>query len=327
MAKIGIDQTDWTGWSFPKLKEFWVEIDAMGYDSSWVADNVVWYDNVTHDDMPIHEAWTTLAALATVTKNIRLGPMVTPCRRRHPALLAKTCATVDWISEGRLNVGLGTGDSESHFELWGIDLPPVRERIDILREEIEILKRLWTEDQVSFDGRYYRLREAPCNPRPIQKPHPPIWMGLILGRTLMPRLIAELADGVSVYVCSDHAAKQHLRNIERYCSEVGRDFSEIEKGRDLYVYLSEDGKNLPTKEPDFTESLEELGEMARSAHNRDLAYEHITRRYVIGTPGKVAEELLGILDMGFDHLTIIGLNSLEQLELFARTVMPVLKEH
>ena len=209
MAKIGIDQTDWTGWSFQKLKKFWLEIDAMGYDSTWVADNVVWYDNVTHEDMPIHEAWATLAVLATITKNIRLGSLVTPCRRRHPALLAKTCATVDWISEGRLNVGLGTGDIESHFELWGINLPPARERIEILREEIDILKRLWTEDKVSFEGKYYRLNDAPCNPMPIQKPHPPIWMGLVLGRTLMPKLIAGSANGVSVYICSDQAAQEH----------------------------------------------------------------------------------------------------------------------
>jgi alkanesulfonate monooxygenase SsuD/methylene tetrahydromethanopterin reductase-like flavin-dependent oxidoreductase (luciferase family) len=224
-------------------------------------------------------------------------------------------------------VGLGTGDIESHFELWGIDLPPVRERIEILREEIDILKRLWTEDKVSFEGKYYRLYEAPCNPKPLQKPHPPIWMGLVLGRTLMPKLIAELADGISVMICSDHAAKEHLENVEKYCSEVGRDFSDIEKARDLYVYLSEDEKTLPLKEQDLIGTLEEQAKKVKSAKNRDLAYEHVTRRYVIGTPNKVAEDLLGILDMGFDHLTIIGLNSLPELELFAQKVIPILKEH
>lgn len=325
MTKIGLDQSDWMGWDFEKLRRFWAESEAMGYDSFWVMDNVVWYDNITHKDMPVHEAWTTLAAMALETNQVRLGTMVTPARRRHPALLAKTCATIDAISDGRLNVGLGTGDSESHFELWGMELPSVRERIAILREEVEILKQLWTQETVTHQGKYYELNDAPCNPRPIQHPHPPIWMGLVLGRTLMPQLASKMADGVSVYTCSDVAAEQHLHNLARYCSEVGRDFTELELARNFYVYISEDEEKLPEIEQDLAATLEQQVGKVKEADNLDLAYEQVTRRYVIGTPAKVAEELCIIRDTGFDHLILIGLNTLDDLKLFADRVLPVVK--
>lgn len=326
MAKVGLELLDF-GVGFQTLKGHAKEVEAMGFDSIWIGDNIIWKDHRTGEYEPIYEAWTTLAALAEATSQIRLGPMVTPCRRRHPALLAKMISTVDIISQGRLNVGLGTGDVESHLELWGMPLLSARERVNILREEIQILKRLWTEEEVSFTGDTYTLCGAVNNPQPIQEPHPPIWLGLVQGKTLMPRLVAEVADALNVYTCSDRAAREHLDTVARYCDEIDRDFAAIHKSRSLFVTISKDGKNLPVVEQELTATLSEQIGRVKAASDPYQEYKKITQRHIVGAPAQVRDELLGILELGFDHIILIGLDDLPSLELFAKEVLPVLQKN
>ena len=335
MIEIGLESpgVDWIlrdpTWSYTKIRDFWVEAENFGFDTICTTDNIVWYDEDTHEPMKVYEAWTLLAGLAEATKKIRLGPMVTPCRRRHPALLAKMAATVDEISEGRLNLGVGPGDVKSYFNLWGMDFLPVRERIDALREELEILKLLFcSEDlEVSYDGKYYTLTNAPTIPKPIQKPHPPIWMGLVFGTKLMPKLIAQYADAVDVYNGSDRASKDLLEILAGHCEELGRDCDSIKKARRVYVILSEDKKDLPAIDQELTLSIEEQKERLKTAKDPDLEYGKLGMRLVIGNPEQVTEQLCAILDLGFDHLVLSYLDTLPVLELFAKEVMPSLSQH
>ena len=131
-----------------------VAAEETGFDSYWTMDNVVLIHPDTEEQLPVFETWTLLPALAAVTKKIRMGPLVTPCNRRHPALFAKMTTTFDRISNGRLDLGLGPGDDPIYFVPWGMSYPKTSVRIKILREEIEVLKRMWTEERASFEGEF-----------------------------------------------------------------------------------------------------------------------------------------------------------------------------
>ena len=357
MPRIGVSQNG-VGWGYTQMRDFWVEADRLGFHSGWMMDNTVWPSDVSEEGsafqasgeavemMPVFETWTVLPALAEATKQIRMGPLVTPCNRRHPALFAKITSVFDRISNGRLNLGLGPGDDPIYYEPWGIRYPEVRERIAILREEIEVLKRLWTEKEANFDGAYYTLRNATNDPKPVQKPHPPIWLGIIFGKQLMPRLAAEHADGVNLYNASDRAVKEILGIFEERCQEVGRDFDAVLKSRSVNVVFSESPDVLPPLETLGGTTVGLAGERFREllgmpeelANFHDLTiseqrsrlssakqdYLRITERFVFGTPDQIAEELTRMAEDGIDEFIIRGLDSIELLRRFAADVMPSL---
>ena len=148
------------------LDEFQLAED-LGFDHAWLVDHFV--DTDGSPDLPCLEAWTLLAALAAKTSRIRLGVLVTSNTFRHPALLAKEAVTVDHVSGGRLILGLGTGWHEDEHRRFGIDLPPVGERVDRLEEAIVMIRGLTSQQRTTFAGRYYQLDDAPFQPRPVQR--------------------------------------------------------------------------------------------------------------------------------------------------------------
>lgn len=173
------------------------------------------------------EGWTVLAAFAAKTERLRIGLMVTGNTYRHPAVLAKIAATVDVISNGRLDFGIGAGWNEYEHDSMGIPLYKPGERIRRLDEACEIIKRLFTESTVDFDGRYYQLKEARSEPKPVQKPYPPFVIGGS-GEQLTLRVVAKHAD-IWNYSGGDVATFRHKVNIlHNHCEAVGRDPSEIE---------------------------------------------------------------------------------------------------
>ena len=161
-------------------------------------DHLVPPNDETDNREPCFESYTTLAAAAQITDRVRLGCLVTANTLRHPALLAKMAATIDHISDGRLNLALGAGWNEFEHEAYGIPLPSVRERQDRLEEAAQILRLFFAaEKPVSFDGRYYRLKDAPFAPGFVQKPHPPLWIGGG-GEKRTLRTVARYADVANV---------------------------------------------------------------------------------------------------------------------------------
>src|SRR3954451_19417933 len=149
--------------------------DDLGYDSIWV------YDHFHNVPVPAHETmfecWTTIAALSQVTTRVRLGQMVGCALYRNPALLAKITSNVDVISGGRLDWGIGAGWYENEYRGYGYAFPSPKDRIGMLRETVEIVKSMWTEPETTFRGTYYELSRANCDPKPLQAPHPPVWIG------------------------------------------------------------------------------------------------------------------------------------------------------
>jgi F420-dependent oxidoreductase-like protein len=169
-----------------------------------------------------HDAWTTLAGLAARTTKLRLGSLVSPVTFRHPSLLANAVSTVDHISGGRVELGMGAGWMREEHEAFGFPFPPLRERVAMLREQIELVHRLWTEEQVTYEGEHYRLRDCPALPKPVQKPHPRILVG---GRakpgTAIPAAL--FADEYNTLAATPAECRERRRALDETCEHVGRD--------------------------------------------------------------------------------------------------------
>ncbi len=218
------------------LLDVWQEADSISiFEHAWLNDHFMGLGSTPPD--PYLESWTLLAALAAQTRRLRVGVMVTDNTYRHPAILAKMAATVDVISHDRLNFGIGTGWSEQQHRAYGIPLPSPGERIRRLGEACELIRRLWTEPLATFGGRYYQLSEAPCDPKPFQKPFPPFAIGGEGEQTL--KVIAQYADIWDCSVESPEAYHQKSLLLENYCAAIGRDPASIEYSRHISVDPSE----------------------------------------------------------------------------------------
>jgi F420-dependent oxidoreductase-like protein len=205
------------------VKRVSAELDRAGWDSLWVYDHFHTYPRKEAE--ATFEAWTMMAALAEITTRARLGQFVTCVQYRPPAYLAKIAACVDVASGGRLNVGLGSGWFEEEFRAYGYDFRTVGGRLRRLEEAIEVLARMWSDELANYEGRHFRLVDAVCEPKPLQKPRPPIWIGG-RGKKVLLRLVAKYAD-VWNYNGSLEEFDDTLETLKSHCREVGRDFDEI----------------------------------------------------------------------------------------------------
>lgn len=183
---------------------------------------------------PCLEGWTLLAALAAQTKRLRVGIMVTGNTYRHPAVLANMGATVDIISGGRLDFGIGAGWNELEHSAYGIPLYAPGERIRRMGEACEVIKRMWTETAPDFDGQYYQLRGARCEPKPIHKPYPPFVIGGS-GEQLTLRVVAKYADIWNFVGGSTETFRHKNEVLDNYCTAIGRDPAAIERSVQVLV--------------------------------------------------------------------------------------------
>ena len=162
------------GGTFAEIRDAWLEADRLGFDTAWAHDHLLNQNDPSKNE---DEGWTLLASLLTEARRIRGGLMVTANTFRHPAVLAKIATTVDVVSHGRVEVGLGAGWHEDEHQQYGLPLPPLGERMRRLEEACQILRALWTEKRATVEGTYYQVREAFHEPKPVQRPHPPIVLG------------------------------------------------------------------------------------------------------------------------------------------------------
>ena len=232
--------------SLDQQRDAWRMVDEAGFDHLWLFDHLV----AIHQDtpQPIFDGWTMLASVAETTRRVHIGLNVTGNLYRHPGLLAKIAVTVDHLSGGRLEVGLGAGWNVPEFAMYGMPFPEsAGERIARLDEACQVLKALWTEPRASFAGRYYQLDGAIAEPKPVQKPHPPLWVG---GngpkRTL--RVAAKWADVWSCDVWPSSTAAMDSTYalagvLDEHCRAVGRDPASI---RRAHVVLA-DGTDTPVE--------------------------------------------------------------------------------
>jgi F420-dependent oxidoreductase-like protein len=228
-----------SGCSWPELLDIWQELDRdSGFESLWLMDHFVsGFGQEFGSGEPCMEGWTALAALAQATSRVRLGILVTGNTYRQPTVLAKQATTVDHISGGRLNFGIGAGWHEYENQAFGLGLPPVKERLDRLEESVHLIKLLWTEPRPSFAGTYYSLDRPPYNPPNLQEPHPPILIGGG-GEKRTLRIVAKYADIANVSGTPDEV-RHKFGVLDGYCKEIGRDPKSIRRTIQIPLFLSD----------------------------------------------------------------------------------------
>jgi F420-dependent oxidoreductase-like protein len=290
---------------FRTLKEIVLSCEACGYDSVWIDDHLMF------KSLPILESWTTLSALAAATSKVRLGTMVTCNSYRNPALLAKMAATVDVISGGRLELGMGAGIQKEEHNAYGIPFSKANVRIERLGESLEVIKKLWTEPTANYSGKHYRLRDAVCEPKPLQKPHPPLVVGGS-GEKLTLKVTAKYADRFDWGFIPDlEVYKGKLDILESYCKAVGRSFREIEKScwPGYQVVIAEDQKSFQQK--------------AEKIMPEGASMENFKKINLAGKPEEIKEKIAVFSDLGVSYFMLFfsDLPSLDSVKLFAQTVI------
>lgn len=315
MAKFGLDLTIWP-WSFKTFDDLirlTSEAERLGLDSLWVSDHLMY----TEPNLGVLEALTTLTAVAMKTERVKVGTKVLCTPFRHPALIAKTVSTLDIISKGRLILGVGAGWYEKEFEAFNI---PFDRRVSRMREAIEVLKNLWANPLTTYDGSFYHLVGAASWPKPLQKPHPPIWVGATGPRML--EIVAELGDG---WVTTNQSPEQYgykWKTIKDHARKLGRDASAIEPA--CYAYST-----IATDTEEARRAAEELilPERRRALSDPSLRLKDIEQFGIIGDPDEWITRIEGYLKAGASHVIvkILPLN-LENLRLYAEKVIPYFRQ-
>jgi F420-dependent oxidoreductase-like protein len=293
---------------FTRLRDIVLECERLGYHSVWIDDHLM------YGKTPLLECWSTLAALASITSRIRLGTMVTSASFRNPAVLAKLAATVDTISNGRLEFGIGAGVQKEEHEAYGFTFPEPSERISRMREAVEIIKALWTEQKTTYKGKHYEVNSAICEPKPMQKPHPPITIGGG-GEKITLKVTAQHADRADFgYLPCLEDYKHKLQVLEDHCKAVGRQFAKIEKSC------------WPTGQVILGENRLDVDEKISQLKPKAVSREDYEKYTFAGTPDEFLETLQPYRNLGATHfmLSFADLTEMNSLRAFAKCTNPEL---
>lgn len=286
-------------------------VEQLGYDTFWLNDH---FAPVLGDKKRPHfESWTLLTALATQTQRIRLGILVSGNTYRHPAVLAKMATTVDHISKGRLELGLGAGWEEFEHRAYGIPFYTAKERAERLGEALAVITDLWDGTEPSrFDGTYYDLHDAPFLPRPVQQPRPPIVVGGQGEKWIMP-LVARYADEWNVPIgITPEGVKQRLDGIRADCAKMGR----TPCVRQVSVFLPlANITDIP------------LAGAATRLGARVLVDERAAVSVLAGSADEIKERIRSYLDVGATSVIITTRPSInhELMKRFASEIMPAFR--
>jgi F420-dependent oxidoreductase-like protein len=259
--------------------------EKVGYDSIWVYDHFHTVPQPTMEST--FECWTIMAALARDIPRIRLGQMCTCNGYRNPAVLAKITSTIDVLSHGRLICGLGAGWYEHEWRAYGYGFPIVPERMRAFREACEIIVRMWTEDKPVFTGKYYTI-DGPINePKGIQKPHIPLWLGGG-GEQVTLKLVAKWGQACNVGGGNPEIIRQKLEILRGHCTELGRNYDEITKSTNMNIVLLEDGADA-----------ESATEKVRATYGWTM--EQLHQQAAVGTADEVSARIQAAVDAGADY--------------------------
>jgi F420-dependent oxidoreductase-like protein len=256
--------------TYDDILRVWEEADGVpSLEHAWLFDHFI---PLGPDPTgPQLEGWTLLGAMAARTQRLRLGLMVTGNIYRNPAVLANIGATVDQISHGRLDFGIGAGWNELECNMYGIPLYKPGERIRRLGEACEVVKRLWTETVANYDGKYYQLKDARCEPKPVQKPYPPFVIGGG-GEQLTLRVVARYAD-VWNFVGGGIDLFQHKSELlNTYCAEIGRDPSAIQRSIQSQVNYNNLGETMDNIRPYVAEGATHIILNLRAPYPENIAH-------------------------------------------------------
>lgn len=295
--------------TFEESRAAATEFEAMGFDSLWVCDHLY---GPQAPQIPILEAWSLLAAIAAITERVELGTLVTPAGMRNPAQLGKVIATVDNIAGGRVIAGLGAGWMAREFTDFGVPFLSTGQRLGQLRETVELLKRMWTEPEVTYEGKYVQARNLVCEPKPVRKP--PILIGGA-GEKVTLRLAAKEADIWNNMAVHHHALEHKTAVLKQHCEAIGRPFDEIVVSQQCLVTIAPNdeaaGPMIETAKKIFGGHMgDPTGPLA-----------------IAGSPQRVREQIQKHIDLGCTMFIIefFGRDTREPARLFAKEVLPHFK--
>ena len=304
--------------NFEYVKKIALQSEELGFDSVWIWDHFFWEgyrDPEAEQIADALECTTTMSALAALTKRIHIGSLVMCNSYRNPSLTAKIGATLDVISNGRLEFGIGAGWKENEYLAYGFPFPKPAVRIAQLREAVTIIKKMWTEEKPSFKGKYYEIKEALCDPKPVQKPHPPIWIGGG-GEKLTLRVVAELADGCNWYGTPEEYAHK-LNVLKKHCAKIGRNSDEIKKSWTGDLFLLSRGSNVRSNVERYLASRQHYTTGSKRARD----YDGYVQRNIVGTPDECYSKIREYLKLGITRF-YFECTTTKSRALFAKEVMP-----
>ena len=314
---MGIDPSD----QWAKMTSIAKTIETAGYESLWVYDHFHTVPVPTQE--PTYEAWTLMAALAAVTDTVRLGQMCTCNSYRPPSYLAKVATSIDVISGGRVEMGIGAGWYEHEYKGYGYEFPKPSVRIGMLREAVEIMQAMWTEDEVTYDGKYYQLDGAICQPKSPQNPHIPFWIAgggekLTLNVAARYAQYTNFGGSIDEFVHKSEVLKGH-------CDDVGTDFDAIVRSTNLNVICA-------ATEAEVNEKLDWVRAHYTPFIGEERTEATIQSTYIepkmAGTPEQLIASIGEWSPHGMDYAIVYFIDAAYDtmgMELFASEVMPALR--
>jgi F420-dependent oxidoreductase-like protein len=297
---------------YESYAELWRTTESLGLDWASVFDHFM--PIFSDPQGPCFEGFTLLGALAAQTTRLRCGIIVSGVTYRHPALLAKIAATLDHISGGRFEMGLGSAWYELEHEQYGIAFPPFRERAAMLREASLILKRMWTQPRTTFHGEHFTITDALCEPKPLQTPSIPLWIGGA-GERVTLNVVAEVADGWNTFLIPMEEYRRKLDALAEHCAARGRDPADIRRSLMFVAILGETAAEVDDRVRVRAEAL-------------GIDVEQVRERFISTTPDELAETLRPYRDTGVGDFLIQARPPMDRrtLELFAGRVAPALRD-
>ncbi len=282
--------------------------EELGYDSVWLFDHFHTVPDPTQE--PTFECWTSTAALARDTRRIRIGQIVTCNSYRNPALLAKMASTVDVLSHGRLDFGIGAGWHEHEYRAYGYEYPDAPARLRQLREAVQVILKMWSYEEAYFEGNSYQALGAINQPKGVQKPHIPLLIGGA-GEQVTLKLVAQYGDACNIGNLEPEAIARKFEILRQHCESVGRDYNTIHRTVLLNCSIAE------TDEKAF--------EKASNTHFTLITNgaEHLRTRSLIGTPETLRARLAEYEQIGTQEMILFFPDSsaLEPLRFFAKEVL------
>jgi F420-dependent oxidoreductase-like protein len=289
------------------LKMLITKAENTGFDSFWVMDHFHQIQFVGRPEEPMLEGWSVISMLAGLTTKIKLGTLVTGIIYRYPSVLAKMAGTLDVLSKGRLFMGIGAAWNEQESLAYGISFPSNQERLLRLEEAIQVIRKMWTEEpNASFEGKYYQIKNAYCNPKPMQKPSPPILVGGSGERKTL-KIVAKYADACNLFGSPD-TLKKKLEILKEHCKSVGRDYDSILKTRLATIIVDENKEMADNRVQETFKGMPE---------------EQIKEFVIYGTPEDIQSQIRALEQVGIQYLIVNFEFSreLEALDTFANTVI------
>ena len=312
----GID----TSLHWPTMVGVATDIESLGFDSAWVYDHFHTWPMPTQE--VTYEAWTLMAALAASTERVRIGQMCTCNTYRPPSYLAKVAASIDVISNGRLEMGIGAGWYEHEHDGYGYPFLPPGGRLGMLREGVEIMKAMWTEDSVDYEGKHYTLKGAISQPKPVQSPHIPIWVAGG-GEKVTLRIAAQHAQYTNFGMDSVDGFNHKSEILRGHCDDLGTDFDAITRSTNFNILIGETEAEVQDKLTWIKDHMRRYVPDQERADRFAATYEANS-----GTPEQVVERLGAYGDAGMGY-AIVNFADVaydrSSLEMFAKDVIPALR--